>query len=92
MADHPPLTFPSAKIPIVGQRVLLKHWFPAAVIVCTCTPHPEPIMLLSGMPAECPACHSHYVLAKIHHELNNPSAQEIGIAVVAIQQPIGSPS
>ncbi len=87
MADHPPLTFPSAKIPIVGQRVTLKSWFPTAVIVCTCTPHPEPIVLLSGMPGECPACHAHYVLAKIHHELNNPAVQEIGIAIVTVQQP-----
>ncbi len=89
MAD-PPLTFPSAKIPIVGQRVTLKSWFPTAVIVCTCTPHPEPIVLLSGMPGTCLACGSNYVLAKIHHELNNPAAQEIGVAIVSV--PSGSPS
>ncbi len=93
MADHPPLTFPSAKIPIVGQRVTLKHWFPTAVIVCNCQPHPEPIILLSGMPNECPACHANYVIATIHHELNNPSAQSIGIATVVMHQPAsGSPA
>jgi len=92
MADHPPLTFPSAKIPIVGQRVTLKSWFPTAIIVCNCQPHPEPIVLLSGNPGPCPACGSQYLIAKIHHELHNPAAQEIGIAVVTVQPPKGAPS
>ncbi len=92
MADNP-LTFPShLKIPIIGQRVTLKAWYPTAVIVCTCTPHPDPIVLLSGMPGTCPVCQSNYVIAKVHHELNNPQAQELGIAVVAVQQPSGPPS
>ncbi len=92
MADHP-LTFPShLTVPILGQRVTLKAWFPTAVITCTCTATPDPIVLISGMPAPCPACGTHYLIAKIHHEHNNPQAQVIQVAVVTVQQPSGSPS
>ena len=74
-----PLAFPPSTLPIIGQRVELKSWFPTALITCHCGEHTEPILLVGLTPSPCVRCQRSYVIGEVHHVHGQPPKIVIGI-------------
>ncbi len=77
--DPPPLP----NVPILGQPIRLISWFPTAVVVCTCRPGNDPLLVIGTSPsAPCPQCKKQYILDLLHHERPHPEHQQFGVGVI----------
>lgn len=79
-----PIPFPSNSVPIVGQPFTFKSWFPTVQIVCNCEAK-EPVLLIGNGAHECPACHRHFIVAKVEYDVQTGKLN-IGVAIVSMQQ------
>lgn len=76
------IPFPS-DVPILGQQIELKSWFPTAMIVCKCSVVPNPILLVGEAPVTCLLCQKSYVIAQVQHAHGQPPKIVIGIVTGA---------
>lgn len=79
----PPIPFPTAEIPLVGQPCVVRSWFATALVVCNCGAS-EPMMLIGLQANPCPACGQAYYVGSVHFNRQTNEAQ-IGIGVVPAQ-------
>ena len=77
---------PGQNIPIIGQPFTLKNFFITVQIVCNC-PAKEPLLLVGGGPAQCPACKQGFVFQGLGADPAGQLQFKIGLVRQAEEPP-----